>query len=144
MITLFEEYKKFNPPDFYTDDTSLIAIENVMAYLGVDENIIDENTKPKSIYGVDIIDFFKEIFLHKYVTFRSVNRTENNPVIFGRVVNIELFAYQDELFVNFITNRGYIVSNYDAVKLQMGDYDAENKPLHKDVKMKKLGEKYNI
>jgi hypothetical protein len=28
--------------------------------------------------------------------------------------------------------------------LQMGDYDAENKPLHKDVKMKKLGEKYNI
>jgi hypothetical protein len=142
MITLFKEYKKFNPPDFYTDDKSLISIENVLVYLGVDTFDMDQDHPAKSIYGVDIVDFFKEIFLNKYVRFRCVNKTEKDTIISGEVLNIELFAYQDELFIEFVTNRGYIVSNFEAVKIE--DYDAEDKPLHQEVKRKKMGEKYNI
>lgn len=140
-IKTFEEYE----PNNYINDNDLIRVNDIMSYLGVDVDIdeLDEEHPPKSKYGVDIVDFFKEILLNKNISFKSVNTPEHNPIENGTVSDVKLFSYKEDLYieVKLSDSDWIIINNYISIII---DYDAQNKPLHKEVKRKKEAEKYNL
>ena len=131
-------------------DAKDVYIPNILDYLGIDMfQPLDESTELKSVYDVDVVEFLKEIFLGKHVQFKSINKLKDNPIVSGNIIDIKLLFYQDEVYVKFLLENKYykkedwyIVSNGSFIFLPT--YDADNKPLHKDVKMKKEAEKYNI
>ena len=143
-IKKFEEYPN--------DGTKYLFIGEIMEYLNVDnDRIEDESYIPKSPYDVNVIDFFKELLLNKNISFEYVNKIKNNPRINGVVRDVAYYAYKDELYIkvnlyarskNEVDTEDYLISN-DAM-VSIDDYDANTKPLHKEVKMKKEAEKYNI
>lgn len=100
----------------------------------------------KNLYDIDVIEYFKEILLDKNVTFKSVNKPERNPYLTGVVVDVDAFVYQDEVFItvklNNKKNNWNIVNMINNITIQ--DYDADDKPIHKKVKMKKETDKYNL
>lgn len=134
-------YEKFNT------NKNEIYISDVFDYLDVPMFKpfldVDQNNKLESKYDVDIIEFLKEIFLDKRVQFKSINKLKNNPIVTGRVENVKLFYYQDEVYVQFKIYDDWILVSND-VFVYLPKYDADDKPLHKKVKIAKDAEKYNI
>lgn len=144
--------------DAYMYGEDLLSINNIMNYLGV-YDIDDEESKIESVYDVDVIGFLKEIFMNKIIIFTSQNALEGDPTIKGKVKEVKIFPYKDEFFVEVkllnpeikridhfekIGNKykSYLMKNNHIIA--MYEYDADTKPLHKEVKMKKLAEKYNL
>lgn len=146
-IKKFEEYD----PE-HINGSKHFFIGEIMEYLNVDnDSIEDESYLPESPYGIDVMDFFKEILLNKNIQFGSVNRIKDNPTIDGVVKNIDHYSYKDEFYIKVklyaksedeIDEDDYLISN--DVIVRVDDYDADTKSLHKEVKLKKEAEKYNI
>ena len=140
-LKTFEYYE----PDKYINNEDIITINiyDILHYLDVeiDENL-DEDHPPKSKYDVDIVEFLKEILLNENISFKSVNTPEQNPMKSGIVKDVKLFAYKDELYVEVKINNDWIIIDNSSSFIVY--YNAENKTLHQEVKMKKKAEKYNL
>jgi len=118
---------------------------------------------PVSEYDIDVIEYFKEIFLGKMVKFQCIDRLRGNPWVEGVIEDVDQLLYQDEFFIrvkvsktkddrewheksvefelSFLKN-WYLMANYSPVIVY--DYDVDNKPLHKELELKKEAEKYNL
>lgn len=80
--------------------------------------------------GIDWIDYIKEILMNRKVTFKSVNKAENNPLVTGIVTDVDFFEYkpteiyvkvklkdvEDEVLVN--SSFPLFVFNYEPGPLQ--------------------------
>lgn len=149
-IKLFEEIIRKRT---YMLGNDMLFINDVMSYLDVDIMPLDEGYKPESPYGVDVMDFFREIFVDKVVLFIPVNNTkkDRSPVphrllsLKNKVKSVKYFAYKDEVYIQvkfYYDEFWYLMPNGSGIFVE--DYDADTKPLHKEVEMKKVAEKYNI
>lgn len=149
-IKKFESYEVFTSKAY--GGSKYLFIGEIMEYLNVDnDRIEDESYFPKSPYDINVIDFFKEIFLNKNINFESVNKIEGYPRIDGIVKSVDHYAYKDEFYIKINLyakskdekdDEDYLISN-DSM-FSVDDYDAYTKPLHKEVELKKEAEKYNI
>lgn len=158
-IKLFEAYKDY----IYNKD--MFTISDIMKYLKVDNMLMYEESKLETIYDVDVIEFLKEIFINKTIIFRDINRFEKNRSIKGTVNDIGIFSYKETYIKVKILNPKELVKNNVEIKfkeiqheknednwflidnnsmISIYDYDADSKPLHKKVKLKKESEKYNL
>jgi len=141
-IKLFERFR-----ESYMRGKDMLFITDVLDYLGVDDNVMyDESYVPESAYGVNVIDFLKEIFLGKQIIFDSISPPTKKS---GVVEDVGYYVYKDVLYIEvkvintqenyndwFFIKNNYLVFIYG--------YDADTKPLHKEVEMKKKAEKYNL
>lgn len=138
---------------FETNNTYKFIVDDVMSDLQVEIQYPEDSVViPKSIYHIDVIDYFKEILLNKNISFLSVNKPENNPYVSGKVVNVDQLAYKDEFFITVKLNDKpsfknsisdwILINNQTPVTVQ--NYDADDKPLHKKVKLEKMTNKYNL
>jgi hypothetical protein len=112
----------------------------------------------KSKYDIDIVEYFKEIFIGKYIDFRSINRIKGDPRLEGVVLDVDQFSYQDEFYIKVkLSDDWHIIKSDSGLRIGIGgsgvpgdnnifikDYDADSKPLHKEVKLKKNAEIYNL
>lgn len=175
MITKFKKYndgiitiKLFEDFENYIYNSDMFMIYDVMNYLGVNTPgrfiMMDEESELKSIYNVDVIDFFKEIIMNKTILFQDINRFDKNRTIKGEVNDVAMFSYKDDSYIKVeilspkVKNIGDIafkdityektIDNWFLIKnnnmISIYDYDADNKPLHQKVKLEKEGEKYNL
>ena len=144
----------------YMLSKDMFFINDVIKYLGVELNNFDDEYVPESIYNINVINFFKEILMDKPIIFKSVDRIFNYPYMKGEVTDVGGFAYKDEFYIKvklknteikidkiFLdrdddNNQWFLMSNNTITSIY--DYDADNKPLHEEVKLKKNAEKYNI
>jgi hypothetical protein len=129
-----------------TNNEVSVSIDDIMDYLYVKYEINDYgNFEFTNRYNIDFIDFLKEIFLEKEIEFKSINKITSNPYIKGKVKDISEYGYKDELFIQF---KIYDKKNWhlaeSVIRIYIQNYDAENKPLHKEVELKKEAEKYNL
>lgn len=144
------KYIKHFEDDFYENNRDMISIKNIFNYLDIPMFSpfldADQNNKIETKYNVNVIDYLKEIFLNKKVTFKSINKLENNPIKKGVVEDIKFFFYQDEIYIKFKIKGEWIIVS-DEMPVYLGastKYDADDKPLHKKVKIAKEAEKYNL
>ena len=147
MITIFKIFERYSD-ERYMFGRDMFFIDDVMRYLDVDVDIMnmDEQTELKSPYNVNVIDFFKEILMNKTIIFQSKNTTLDDPIIKGKVEDVDKFAYKDEFWIKVNLSepqKAYFLIKNNAI-VTIYDYDADNKPLHKLVKLKKEAKKYNI
>jgi len=156
MITRFKIFE--NVKNGYMLGKDLFFINDVMKYLKVDTFVMDQSM-PESPYVDNIMNFFKEIFMNKKIIFKSVDKPFSHTTIKGTVKKIGRFSYKDEFYIKvklkdtqtktdrifldyenkdewFLIQNNCIISIYD--------YDADTKPLHKEVEFKKEAEKYNL
>ena len=94
----------------------------------------------------------REIFVDKNVVFLSINKPEGDPTLDGKIKDVDFYFYKDEFFIKlkFETkvkvylrkNDWHLVNN--GVAIIVYDYDADTKPLHKEVELRKEAERYNI
>lgn len=128
----------------------LFFLTNVLDYLGT---YFDIKYFPANHYNIDAIKFIKEILLDKRILFTSVDATKNNPTINGivrKVIEFYLYKMDYYLKVDVEVNKGddkivvdtYLINPEKIISIY--DYDADKKPLHKEMKMKKEAEKYNL
>ena len=150
-IKLFEERIKSRTTYMFGND--MFFVSDVMKYLKVDTLPLDENYKPTSIYDVDVIDFFKEILIDKVIIFSPIDGrgpgTKESITITDKVEDVIYFAYKDDVYIQvkistpvYNDESWYLLKNHEAIFVK--DYDADIKPLHKTVAMKKLAEQYNL
>ena len=137
-------------------DQVTISIEDVLDYLKAEyfinsdyRKLSDEeygDIEISSRYDINVIDFLKEIFLDKEIEFTSLNRLTSNPYVKGKVENLSSYGYKDQLFmqIKIYDKKGgwYLVKLSE--RILVSNYDAEDKPLHKEVELKKEAEKYNL
>ena len=138
MITQFK---------IYESRTIVKSIEDVMSTLKVEVQYPEDSVViPVSAYDIDVIEYFKEMLLDKNITFLSVNKPEGHPYLTGKVVDVDQLAYQDEFFITVKLNtkkdNWNLINN--TVNIIIDNYDADDKPLHKEIKIKKEAEKYNL
>lgn len=124
-------------------DWESLLITNLLNFIGVDVDYDDKNIDDDWIckYDIDVINFLKEIFLGKEVTFYSKNDKWFDK---EKICDVKLFAYKDEVYINvkLETDDWKIICNNHITSVY--DYDASNKPEHlKLARLKKI-EKYNI
>ena len=100
----------------------------------------------KSEFNIDYVNFCKEIFLNKFIAVKSMDRTKNDPLIYGKVNNIGLFFYQDGYFLKIkIENIWHLIQNNVILTIyDVDNFEIENKPLHKKLKIQKKANKYNL
>lgn len=170
MITKFKIFEADvydTTKNYIFDDKYGFFIADVMDYLSITiEHPEDFVVIPVSKYNVDYIDFIKEIILNKNISFVSADDSANDTlsVIYpeNKVVRIKgIIEKVSQLFVNeeyFIrvkikgdTSLGvlgigwHLINNFEKVFFIYPDkYDAEDKPLHKEMILKKETEKFNI
>jgi hypothetical protein len=155
MITRFKLFEKNHWEDNYLLGTTFAydifakyttSIYTILNYLHSDLDWDKDNFKGIYCpYNIDVIEFLKEIFVDKKITFRSVNKPDSNPILTGKVIDIYYYLYHDDEFyisVRFDNYEEHLIQGNKIIVIE--DYDAENKPLHLEVKMKKQAEKYNI
>lgn len=131
----------------YMISNDMFFMSDLFYYLKIDiqypEDSIVLATNP---YDVNTIEFIKEVLLGKNVVFKSINKPKNNPIIRGTVEDVDQLAYQDEFYIRIKIKDDkldwHIIPNYDAIFIE--DYDADKKPLHKEVELKKEAENYNL
>jgi hypothetical protein len=150
MITIFEKF--ISNVDTYligekSSKCSNMTISRIMDYLCADVgiNILGYADYPKSVYGIDIVDFVKEIFLNKSISFNSVDRDNSNPRFNGKVEDVSHYIYQDDFFIKvklFKDNDWHLMEENSVIFVY--DYDADKKPLHKKMYLKKDEERYNV
>jgi len=131
------EYLTGNRGEFESE--SLIT-QDLLEIIGVE---IDPNNDWICKYNIDVIEFLKEIFLGKKITFYSKNY--NNAKWYTKVIvdDIKLFVYKDNIYISVKINNDWklIDPNYST---NIYDYDASDKPEHKLLKILKKAKKYNI
>jgi hypothetical protein len=163
MITNFKVFENVGIwPNGYMLGEDQFFINDVMEYLGVDVDImtIDENTELESPYFVNVIDFIKEIILDKTIIFQCKDAIMKDPTLNGEVINVDTFFYKDEFWFKVKlkkpkykydnkwyncrhpNDKEYLMKNNSIITIS--DYDANSKPLHKLVELKKRAKKYNI
>lgn len=151
----------------YLYNKDMLTISDVMKYLGVDTMLMDEESKLESRYNVDVIEFFKEIFMNKTIIFQDINRFNKDRTIKGKVNDVGVFSYKEayikveildpkekeknskniwfpipQKYGDNNDDNWFLIHNNSFISIY--DYDADTKPLHKEVKLKKEGEKYNL
>jgi hypothetical protein len=149
-MKLFENYWDdvyISDRETYVYDTMAkytTSIRRILRYLKVDYEWNEEPTGLHSEYDVDVIDFFKEIFIGKKIIFESLDRTySDDPIISGKVEDVGVYEYQDEFFIRVkIDDEWHLIKPAKTIVIKK--YDAENKPLHQEVIVKKQAKKYNI
>jgi hypothetical protein len=151
-LKLFEEYRVYNHK-LIIDDVLYNELKVEIQY--PDDAVV----VPESVYGIDVIGYFKEIFLDKYITFKSVDTPKGHPQMQGFVLDVDQLAYQDEFYIRVKLAQAvysefpawlghnnlddwYIINNTKPVLVQ--HYDADTKPLHKEVEFKKEAGRYNL
>lgn len=123
-----------------------IHIYEIEREIGLDVYIDAKTGEPtlKSRYDIDFVDFCKEIFLNKDIAVKTLDRPKNNPLIRGKVENIDLYFYQDEFYMKVkIDDEWHLIETNAPLTVYYPD-DIKNKPLHKELKLKKKEEKYNL
>lgn len=152
--------KIFENFSYYMYGNDILMINNIYDYLGMDTWIMDESI-PDSIYNIDVMKFFEEIFMNKNIIFQSINKILSYPTIKGTVVDIDHFSYKMGFYIKVKLKNSQIMINNQFVDYKetddddwfliknnnivtISDYDAKDKPLHKEVKLKKKAEKYNL
>lgn len=154
-LKIFEDY--YIGKDGYIIYPDLIAtpktkhffVNDIFKYLGVSEFPYDEKSIGYNPYGIDTIDFLKEIFLNKKIKFTSLEFMYGNhdtkitkiPKIEGVVEDVDLFGYK-ELYVKVKINNKWYIINSNIVTIY--NYDAENKELHKDLIIAKDAKRFNL
>ena len=141
-------YEEFNNVQNYMVENSF-SINEVIEYLGgiTPEEVYNQSYR--SVYDIDVIKFFKEIFLKKNITC-TVTCTvfqkfqERYRYISGKVEKIDKFFYKEFYIKVKLYNipDWYLIVNDHAIYIK--NYDADSKPLHKEVVFKKEAEKYNL
>lgn len=147
-----EQIRKFIPD---LGDNQIMTIQNIMDYLRVEILYPEDSIViPVSKYDIDVIEYFKEIFMGKIIKFKSIDKPEKHPLVKGIVKDVDQLAYQDEFFIRVeltnenIDSKGNIVHGWFLINNEYDvwvyNYDADTKPLHKEVELKKEAEKYNL
>jgi len=163
MITKFKIFEGIEIwPNGYMLGEDQFFINDVIEYLGVDVDIMtmDESTELKSPYNVNVVDFIKEIILNKTIIFQCKDAILKDSTLKSKVIDVGIFLYKGEFWIKVKlkkpkfkyednwyncrheNDKEYLMKNNSIITIY--DYDADNKPLHKLVKLKKSAEKYNI
>ena len=91
-----------------------------------------------SKYDIDFVDFCKEIFLNKDIAVKTLDRPKNNPLIRGKVEDIDLYFYKDEYYIKVkVDDEWHLIENNVPLTIYYPD-DFKNKPLHKELIEKKI------
>jgi len=144
-LKIYENYVESTIVYGYGRD--LFFISKVLDYLGVDldNHLITPLSNP---YDVNAIDFIKEILMNKKCVFTSRDAIRYNPSIYGIILDvIEFYFYKMNYFLKV---KAVVDGEIDEffidpfIIIKIYDYDADKKPLHKEVKLKKEVEKYNL
>jgi len=143
-MSYIKTYEKFKNNKGYMYGRDLLIINNIKTYLGLIINFnMNSNTLPKSKYDIDFIEFFKEILMGKYITFTSVDKLKYNPICDGLVEDVDFYIYKNRFYIRVeILDEWYLIKSDEIVAIN--NYDADTKPLHKEIKIKKDIEKYNL
>jgi hypothetical protein len=140
----------------YKDDRYLIGnvsgnnFENLITkdlldIIGVEIDYNDKNSNEDWFceYNINVINFLKEIFLNKKITFYSKTKMGDKWCSDKIVNDIKLFVYKDDIYINIkIDDKWEIIANDRITRIY--DYDASDKPEHKKLKIIRKGKKYNI
>lgn len=126
----------------------MFFISDVLKYLKIQYDYFSPLEILKTAYNVNTIDFIKEILMNKRVIFTSKNAIKNDPSVNGIIVDvIDFYFYKMDSYLKVKVNYNDNVDEYlmciDNI-VSIYDYDADEKPLHKEVKLKKQAEKFNI
>lgn len=118
---------------------------DILKYLKLDTDLYyngDETKYKDNPYHVDADDFIREIFVGKKVTCAYINNNIGNGWVEGIVQDVGIYAYR-ELYIKLkIDDKWHIVNNSNIISLE--DYDADNKPLHQEIKIAKQASIFNI
>jgi len=140
-------------PDYIIEDTGkyvTIIIDDILTYLDI--NIIDKvswfDSSPGEEWNhnnINLINFLKEIFVGKRVKFKSVDKEKGNPYITKKINDVTgTFRYSDyDWYIKVISGKNEYLIDITTIN-KVYNYDTKNKPLHKEMKIKKDAEKYNI
>lgn len=159
MITNFKIFEKYTNNWYMFPGNNMFFINDIMKYLKADSDVMDQSI-PESPYIDNIMEFFDEVLMNKSIIFQSENKIFKHPTVKGKITEVDYFSYKDEFFVKvklenpkiqknkeFIdydntNDEWFLIKNNTAILID--GYDADTKPLHKMVKLKKETEKYNI
>lgn len=97
----------------------------------------------KGIYNVNAVEFLKEILLNKIISFMEQGE-DAKYYNYAKVLKVGFYKYKD-IYIKVLTNKDdeWKLINPGSIVV-VHDYDAEDKPLHKEVRFKKDSKKYNI
>jgi len=101
-----------------------------------------DKPKGESIYDIDTIKYLKEIYLNKKVNFNDEIRNEWKTEIV-KDVNLDYWLERDTIYILIKVNDHWNRINDKHFNV-VYDYDAENKPEHKKLKIIKDSKKYNL
>jgi hypothetical protein len=144
--TLYSDYKNlYLINDINNNKYESIITRDLLEIIGVDVDYYDKNPNEDWIceYNINVIEFLKEIFLNKNITFFSKNKNDENRYIKETVEDVNLFAYKEELYIFVKINSSWKIIDNNKITI-IYDYDALDKPEHKLLKILKKAKKYNI
>jgi hypothetical protein len=130
-----DKYAAFRPIDIL----SFIGL-NIEKYYNGDENDILYNP-----YHIDPIEFLREIFIGKEILFLSIKNDYSHPEnswIRGIVQDVNIYAYKDLYIQIKVDDKWNLIDNNNISNIS--DYDANTKPTHKELEIKKDGELFNL
>ena len=154
-----------NIKDTYIIGNDSLFISDVMDYLKVSfkyksHPIITpryQTLTPYSKYDINVIDFFKEIFIGKNIIakiFLTSDDIDNNmfaPIentghfVRGIVEDIDKTTIDNQLYLTFkLSSQKDRVTIDNNTLIFVWPYDAKDKPLHTQVSILKETEKYNL
>jgi len=157
MINI-KKFEHFNEEETYIIENrykyTTLSLYNVMKYLKIEK---DNNfNKYNNEYNVNIIDFLKEIFLDKYISFNCIPvKKDSKNKIKGIVKDIKIFEpnntnFYIEINIHDILKREkdtwYLMQYFPIISVY--NYNANNKSLHQKIKIRKElykeTQKYNL
>lgn len=127
------KYSSFRPRDIL----SFIGL-NIERYYNGDENDILYNP-----YHINPIEFLREIFIGKDISFLSVKNDSEDGWIGGIVQDVNIYAYKDLYIQIKVDDKWSLMGNNNIANI-MSNYDANTKPTHKELEIKKEGELFNL
>lgn len=118
----------------------VLTPEDIFDYLGI--NTYDHEKIHINKYDINIQVFMNEVFLGKNIEFTSLDKINGNKDIKCKVKEVSTWYYK-ELYIIVNDGTDDNVIKPDSI-IRIFDYDAEDKPLHKDIKIKQKAYKYNL
>lgn len=113
--------------------------DDVFDYLGISYPY----NNMKGLYSVNVVEFLREILLNKIISFKEQS-LDGKYYNYAKVKKVGIYKYKD-IYIKVLTNKDdewKLITPGSIVVVH--DYDADDKPLHKEVRLKKEAKKYNI
>lgn len=146
MMKYIESFESYLEPNSYLIKNrnfkyDSIRPKDLLKFIGLDtEKYYNGDEVLDNPYNINIIDYLKEIFLNKRISFKCLE--SNGRWLDGIAKDVKLYLYK-EIYINLkIDDRWFTMhNNYICTII---DYDADSKPIHKELEIKKDGDLFNL